>query len=94
MGDGLKRAFAAAARSRWDGQLSDGMRRFLSALAEHEGPVSAQRLSEPASPQQAHPRRRCLDLGLAIRPVCSDGRRRWQITDYGRAALVRETSDA
>jgi hypothetical protein len=90
MGDGLKRAFAATARTRWDGRLSDGMRSFLRALAEHEGPVSAQKLSEPASPQQAHPRRRCLELGLAIRPTCSDGRRRWQITGHGRDALLRE----
>lgn len=87
MAEGLKRASQAAARTRWDGTLTEGMRRFLVALAQHEGPVSAQRLSEPASPQQAHPRKRCMDLGLAHRPRCEDGRRRWQITEAGRLAI-------
>ncbi|GJE55240.1 hypothetical protein EKPJFOCH_1729 [Methylobacterium thuringiense] len=84
MSGGMQRAFAAAARTRWDGTLSPEMRRFLELLRDAGGPAS------PASSHgEQRPRRTCKTLGLAERVLCGDGRTRWRITIVGLRALAQ-----
>jgi hypothetical protein len=81
MGDGLKRAFAAAARSRL--ALSERELDFLRRLRDGE------RL-RLADYEEDRVRQRLRKAGLA---QVLQAPRRWVITDAGRAALSTNTSD-
>lgn len=87
MGDGLKRAFAATARTRADARLMPEMRRFLGALSS-EGIRTPRELSVPASYAQSLARQQCQKFGYAWMITREDGKRAWQLTDAGRAALA------
>lgn len=87
MGDGLKRAFAATARTRWNGELTPEMRKFLNALPITGRIVPSGRLRVLCTNDQDKARQKCRKLGLALYGYGPDGAG-WGITDHGRAALA------
>jgi hypothetical protein len=88
MGDGLKRAFAAAARTRADASLTPEMRRFLEALPSDGRAISAKRLHLVCTDAQSTARQRCRRFGYADYRVWEDGARGWLILPLGRQMLA------
>ena len=82
MGDGLKRAVAAARATRWDGTLTDRERDFLIRLRERQA-------LRPADRDEDKVRQRCRRAGLAY---FGGSPCRWHISDAGCAALAAEAA--
>ncbi|MCJ2087658.1 hypothetical protein MKK88_16950 [Methylobacterium sp. E-005] len=87
MGDGLKRAFAATARTRWDGKLTPEMLKFLKALAPYTVPQTRGNVGCVINRADDRARQKCKQLGLVGYDQREDGKWGWQITPHGRAAL-------
>jgi len=87
MGDGLKRAAAAAARTRADASLTPEMRAFLDLLAPHSKPMTRKALGCVTSEAEERARGACRRLGYAkfhrLTPFDPVG---WSITAAGRRA--------
>jgi hypothetical protein len=88
MGDGLKRAFAATARTRADATLTPEMRRFLEALPVDGRPMPAARIPIHCNREQDKARQRCRRFGYAQMGGGGDTPKGWQILEAGRRALA------
>lgn len=92
MGDGLRRAFGAAARTRADASLTPEMERFLRALPADGRIVTPAEVPISANREQDRARQRCKKFAYAWMEVREDGKRGWQITEAGRKALALPAS--
>lgn len=94
MGAGLKRAFAATARTRADANLTHEMRRFLEALPKDGRPITPKSLPLLCTEAQNQARKRCRRFGYT---EMSDGilsPKGWQILPAGLRALATPTHEA
>lgn len=92
MGDGLKRAFAAAARTRADPSLTPEMRRFLEKLAPYTAPQTRGSIGCVATRAQDRARQACKRFGYAEYARREDGKEGWQILPLGRKMLEASPS--
>ncbi len=90
MGDGLKRAFAAAARTRADASLTPEMRRFLERLVPFTEPQFRGAVGAIESIADKAARTKCVKFGYAEQAQREDGRWGWQILPLGRKMLAAQ----
>lgn len=88
MGDGLKRASAAAARTRADASLTPEMRAFLKRLAPFTAPQTRGSIGCVVTRADDRARQACKRFGYADYAEREDGKWGWQITPLGRQMLA------
>lgn len=88
MDDGLKRAFAATARTRADASLTPEMRRFLECLAPFTEPQTHGKIGCVATRAQDRARQARKRFGYAEYARREDGKGGWQILRLGRQMLA------
>ena len=87
MGDGMKRAFAAAAATKPRLPLDGQMTMFLDELARLGGAAKNSHMRLMATREKDRARRKCVKQGLAFySSPC------WHITTAGREALAAKTT--
>lgn len=92
MGDGLKRAFAAAARTRADASLTPEMAQFLRSLPADGAILTVHQVPGVVTRTVDRARQKCRRFGYAWMAVREDGKKGWQLTEAGRKALALPAS--
>lgn len=87
MGDGLKRAAAAATRTRADAGLTNEMRDFLRVLSSFTQPETRKAIGPVVNRAEERARAACRRFGYAKMERRSDGKWGWRITSAGLRAM-------